>query len=147
MNIRQKPDEKRRQKEDKYFYNSVMERERRKPRPTSAICKNFPGLSKKQLELCFRYPDVMSPAVQGLQLAVNECQFQFQKHRWNCSALDRKNRNPHSSNFLQKGTNFSLQCLISTEYKDIRCCKNRRAAQDVVEDSGNRSLNRIFRPL
>ena len=147
MNIRQKPDEKRRQKEDKYFYNSVMERERRKPRPTSAICKNFPGLSKKQLELCFRYPDVMSAAVQGLQLAVNECQFQFQKHRWNCSALERKNRNPHSSNFLQKGTNFSLQCLISTEYKDIRCCKNRRAAQDVVEDSGNRSLNRIFRPL
>jgi wingless-type MMTV integration site family protein 10 len=103
MNIRRKPDEKRRQKEDKYFFNSVMERQRRKPRPTSAICKNFPGLSKKQLELCFRYPDVMSAAIGGLQLAVNECQFQFQKHRWNCSALERKNRNPHSSNFLQKG--------------------------------------------
>ncbi|KZS18490.1 Protein Wnt [Daphnia magna] len=103
MNIRRKPDEKRRQKEDKYFFNSVMDRQRRKPRPTSAICKNFPGLSKKQLELCFRYPDVMSAAIGGLQLAVNECQFQFQKHRWNCSALERKNRNPHSSNFLQKG--------------------------------------------
>lgn len=103
MNIRRKPDEKRRLKEDKYFYNSVMDRQRRKPRPTSAICKNFPGLSKKQLELCFRYPDVMSAAIQGLQLAVNECQFQFQKHRWNCSALERKNRNPHSSSFLQKG--------------------------------------------
>lgn len=103
MDIRRKPNNKKRQKEDKYFFNSVMERQRRKPRPTTAICKNFPGLSKKQLELCFRYPDVMMAAIQGLQLAVNECQFQFQKHRWNCSALERKNRNPHSSNFLQKG--------------------------------------------
>ena len=112
MNIRRKPDEKRRQKEDKYFFNSVMERQRRKPRPTSAICKNFPGLSKKQLELCFRYPDVMSAAIGGLQLAVNECQFQFQKHRWNCSALERKNRNPHSSNFLQKGNDISTMPRI-----------------------------------
>jgi len=95
--------EKRRQKEDKYFYNSVMDRRRSKPL-TTAICKNFPGLSKKQLELCFRYPDVMSSAIQGLQLAVTECQYQFQKHRWNCSVLETKNRNPHSSAFLQKGT-------------------------------------------
>jgi len=94
--------EKKRQKEDKYFYNSVMDRRRAKP-ITTAICKNFPGLSKKQLELCFRYPDVMASAIQGLQLAVTECQYQFQKHRWNCSALETKNRNPHSSAFLQKG--------------------------------------------
>jgi wingless-type MMTV integration site family, member 10 len=70
-------------------------------------CRNFPGLSKKQLELCYRYPDVMEAAIHGLQLAVRECQFQFQKHRWNCSVLETKNRNPHSSVFLQKGSSIS----------------------------------------
>lgn len=104
INVRRmKSEEKRRQKEEKYFYNSVMEQQRRKPRPTAAVCKNFPGLNKKQLELCFRYPDVMAAAIQGLQMAVSECQFQFQKHRWNCSVLERKNRNPQVSPILQKG--------------------------------------------
>lgn len=98
-----KTEEKRRQKEEKYFYNSVMEQQRRKGRPTAAVCKNFPGLNKKQLDLCFRYPDVMAAAIAGLHMAVSECQTQFQKHRWNCSVLERKNRNPHVSPILQKG--------------------------------------------
>ena len=106
---------KNRQKEDKYFFNSVMEQRRRQPQ-TSVICKNFPGLNKKQLELCFRYPDVMAAAIQGLQLAVKECQHQFQKHRWNCSALERKNRNPHGSVFLEKGT-FSNLFLLTDEIR------------------------------
>jgi wnt family. len=70
---------------------------------TGTVCKTFPGLSKEQLDLCRRYPDVTTSAIQGLQLAVDECQYQFQWHRWNCSSLNTKNRNPHSSVLLQKG--------------------------------------------
>lgn len=70
---------------------------------TGTVCKTFPGLSKEQLDLCRRYPDVTTSAIQGLQLAVDECQYQFQWHRWNCSSLNTKNRNPHSSVLLQRG--------------------------------------------
>ncbi|XP_021917658.1 protein Wnt-10a [Zootermopsis nevadensis] len=70
---------------------------------TGTVCKTFPGLSKEQLDLCRRYPDVTASAIQGLQLAVDECQYQFQWHRWNCSSLSTKNRNPHSSVLLQRG--------------------------------------------
>nr|CAD7423541.1 unnamed protein product [Timema monikensis] len=70
---------------------------------SSTVCKTFPGLSKEQLELCHRYPDVTMTAVEGLQMAVDECQYQFQWHRWNCSSLSTKNKNPHSSVLLQKG--------------------------------------------
>lgn len=110
-------------KEDKYFFNSVMDQQRRRPQ-TSVICKNFPGLSKKQLELCFRYPDVMAAAIQGLQLAVKECQYQFQKHRWNCSALERKNRNPHGSVFLEKGTPFTHYANYSFPSNQSFVCVN-----------------------
>ncbi|KAG8258543.1 Protein Wnt-10a [Homalodisca vitripennis] len=71
--------------------------------PTSTVCKTFPGLTKGQLELCHKYPDVTAAAFHGLQMAVEECQYQFRWHRWNCSSLNTKNRNPHSSSILQKG--------------------------------------------
>lgn len=67
------------------------------------ICKTFPGLSKDQIEICHQYPDVTSTAMDGLQLAIEECQYQFQWHRWNCSSLSTKNKNPHSNVLLQRG--------------------------------------------
>ncbi|KAJ8867610.1 hypothetical protein PR048_031413 [Dryococelus australis] len=70
---------------------------------SSAVCKTLPGLSRQQLDMCRRHPDVALAAVEGLQLAVDECQHQFQRHRWNCSALRRRSRNPHSSAFLHTG--------------------------------------------
>lgn len=80
------------------------------------ICRSFPGLSKEQLDLCHRHPEITSAAVQGLQLAVHECQFQFQWNRWNCSSLNTKNRNPHSSVLLKRGKytnlNFSLTSRV-----------------------------------
>lgn len=92
-------------------------------------CRIVPGLSKKQLELCYRANDVTSSALDGLDLAIRECQtqvnfsfcfvneivcckinecfffccFQFQWNRWNCSALANKKRNPYLSIFLKKG--------------------------------------------
>ncbi|RZF35104.1 hypothetical protein LSTR_LSTR009410 [Laodelphax striatellus] len=61
------------------------------------VCKTFPGLSKRQLELCSRQPDVTAAAIRGLHDAIAECQFQFRWHRWNCSTLTTKSRNPHTS--------------------------------------------------
>uniref|UniRef100_A0A1A9WUE3 Protein Wnt n=1 Tax=Glossina brevipalpis TaxID=37001 RepID=A0A1A9WUE3_9MUSC len=34
----------------------------------------------------------------------SQCDANFQWHRWNCSSLNTKSRNPHASNLLKKGT-------------------------------------------
>ncbi|XP_046384903.1 protein Wnt-10a-like [Ischnura elegans] len=67
------------------------------------LCRSFPGLTREQLALCRRAPEATAAAIQGLQLAVSECQFQFRKHRWNCSSLATKNKNPATSPILQRG--------------------------------------------
>lgn len=53
------------------------------------ICDNIPGLVGKQRRMCRLHPDAMLPLGQGALEGVHECQHQFQKHRWNCSTLDR----------------------------------------------------------
>ncbi|XP_058452542.1 protein Wnt-10a [Malaya genurostris] len=68
-----------------------------------ATCRTVPGLTREQLELCYRASDVTAAAIEGLELAVRECQHQFQWHRWNCSSLSTKSRNPHTSNMLKRG--------------------------------------------
>lgn len=40
------------------------------------ICRTVPGLTKEQLELCYRANDVTTAAIGGLELAVKECQLQ-----------------------------------------------------------------------
>lgn len=70
---------------------------------SATVCRTVGGLTKTQLDLCYRHADVADSALYGLQLAVEECQHQFQWHRWNCSSLSTKNKNPHTSVLLQKG--------------------------------------------
>lgn len=89
------------------------------------ICRTVPGLTKEQLELCYRANDVTTAAIDGLELAVKECQLQvndsnvtnnrivminlqFQWHRWNCSSLSSKKKNPHTSNLLKKGKYYVI---------------------------------------
>ncbi|XP_076453436.1 protein Wnt-10a-like isoform X2 [Babylonia areolata] len=69
----------------------------------NTVCKTYPELTANQYNLCRKYPDVTASAIQGVQIAIHECQFQLRTHRWNCSSLETKNKNPHSSPLLAKG--------------------------------------------
>ncbi|GFO37614.1 protein wnt [Plakobranchus ocellatus] len=69
----------------------------------NTVCKTYPELTAQQYHLCRKFPDVTASAIQGVQVAVHECQYQLRTHRWNCSALEKKNKNPHASPILARG--------------------------------------------
>ncbi|CAG9859252.1 unnamed protein product [Phyllotreta striolata] len=76
------------------FYSSYMD---------TTFCGTVPGLTKAQIELCHQQPDATLMAIEGLNQAVRECQYQFHGHRWNCSSLETRGRNPYISSILTKG--------------------------------------------
>ncbi|XP_076271177.1 wnt oncogene analog 10 isoform X1 [Rhynchophorus ferrugineus] len=73
------------------------------PYVDTTFCRNIPGLTKHQIELCYQQPDSAMVVLEGLNQAVKECQYQFEGHRWNCSSLTTKGKNPYISSMLQKG--------------------------------------------
>ncbi|XP_067932481.1 protein Wnt-10a-like [Watersipora subatra] len=60
-----------------------------------SICKDFPALDANQRSICRRYPHATASGMQGILLAIHECQRQFSGQRWNCSNLDTTIANDH----------------------------------------------------
>uniref|UniRef100_A0A8B9MBS8 Protein Wnt n=1 Tax=Accipiter nisus TaxID=211598 RepID=A0A8B9MBS8_9AVES len=52
-------------------------------------CEGLPGLVEEQVRVCRRQVGAMGAVKRGAELAVEECQHQFQSRRWNCSMLEK----------------------------------------------------------
>ncbi|XP_006633328.1 protein Wnt-2 [Lepisosteus oculatus] len=56
---------------------------------SQVMCDNIPGLANKQRQLCRQHPKIMHCIGAGIKDWIEECQHQFQHHRWNCSTISR----------------------------------------------------------
>ncbi|XP_077997676.1 protein Wnt-10a-like isoform X2 [Glandiceps talaboti] len=67
------------------------------------VCGMVPGFTRRQHRLCMQKPGLVASAIQGMMVAVHECQYQMRNRRWDCSALEQKSKNPYESPIMAKG--------------------------------------------
>uniref|UniRef100_A0A670YCS0 Protein Wnt n=1 Tax=Pseudonaja textilis TaxID=8673 RepID=A0A670YCS0_PSETE len=70
---------------------------------SNAMCMTLPWLTRRQFGLCVRSPEMMASALQGIHLALHECQHQLQERRWDCSDLSSGGTVLFNSAILKRG--------------------------------------------
>lgn len=50
------------------------------------ICRKSSHIGGRQDEMCRNEPEIVDEVSNGVQLAIEECQIQFEDRRWNCTS-------------------------------------------------------------
>lgn len=51
------------------------------------LCSIYTVLTRRQRQICLRQPGIVLTVAEGVRKGIDECQYQFQYHRWNCTTF------------------------------------------------------------
>ncbi|XP_033111495.1 protein Wnt-10a-like [Anneissia japonica] len=84
---------------------------------SQTICRSYPALTKKQMMLCRRHPDIAAEAIKGIQKGISACQNQMRNRRWNCSELQTKNGNPYTHPIMRRACDTAIAAYVEKKCK------------------------------
>ncbi|XP_073999659.1 protein Wnt-5b-like isoform X2 [Rhodnius prolixus] len=94
-------------------------------------CAQLGGLSAGQRRLCQLYMDHMGRVAAGVHSALQECQYQFRQHRWNCSTAPHDLLGTRESAFVSAITAAGVAYAVSRSCRDgqLSSCSCSRAGR------------------